>query len=709
VSDPLTRPSAEALLRELGDTPRLTVYLATAPGAGKTRRLIEDALRAQHSGKRVAIGWIETKGRPDLDALAAPLPRVPPRAVRIGSSEFFEFDYEAALAMRPQVLIVDELAHANLEGGAHAKRWQDALALREHGIGVIGALNIHHVESVAAAAESIIGFPVREIVPLSFLRAADQVVALDVSPEQIEARLRAGSVVRPEDVDRALAGALRPQNLRLLREMMLRTIDDLSVPILSPAKTSTALAIVTPEADAASFVRRTAAIAGALDLALEVTAAPGAAAGDLRRIAVENGADPVELAGFEWSKPQLSNVRASLVAVPCGALALKLATSPIVRDIFVVDPTPPEGRSDRASGFGPMAQAAGDLLRIGYGRLTVYLGSAAGSGKTYAMLDRAHQLKAAEVDAVAAFIETHGRAETDRLVEGLEVLPRKEIVAGGIRYGELDADAVLARRPAIAFIDELAHTNAPGSAHVKRFDDVLSILRAGISVMTTLNVQHLEGLSDAVYRLTGTRVRETLPDAILELADDVILIDTTPETLRERLRAGKIYPPDRVERALTHFFRTENLAALRELAIREVVHARSASRPPPPFAHLVLGVKARERDVGLIERCARLALRLEVDLDVVHVARSRDAADTRVVSALEEAARRVRARWQSIQHDDPARGLLRVAAADRATIAVEGARVKPRWPRIGTPFARRLLDAGARQLLILAPQSAEQT
>ena len=249
----------------------------------------------------------------------------------------------------------------------------------------------------------------------------------------------------------------------------------------------------------------------------------------------------------------------------------------------------------------------------------------------------------------------------------------------------------------------MAHTNAPGSSYAKRFDDVLGILRAGISVMTTLNVQHLEGLSDAVYRLTGQRVRETLPDAILELAGNVIFIDTTPQTLRERLRAGKIYPQDRIERALANFFRTENLAALRELAVREVVRARSDARRPAPFSHIVLGVKARERDVALIDRCARLALRLEVDLRVVHVARNRDAGGSRVVGALEEAARRARSPFDTVLGEDPARALLASAPAGSAIIAVEGARSAPRWHLFGIPFARRMLDAGAPQLLILAP------
>jgi K+-sensing histidine kinase KdpD len=322
VSDPIVRPSAEALLREFGAAPRLTVYLASAPGAGKTRRLIEDALRAAAEGKRVAVGWLETKGRPDLEALAAPLTRIPPRTVQRGGATFADFDFAGAVSVHPQLLVLDELAHANAAGGAHAKRWQDALALRDAGISVIGALNIQHVESVAAAAESIIGFPVHEIVPVSFLKAADQVTALDVSPEQIEARLRAGRIVQPDDVERALHGAFRPQTLRMLRELMLRTIDDLTVPAVSPAKTSTALALVTGDGDPASFVRRAAALANSLDLRLEVTPAPDTAFdGELALIAADNDAECVALDGFDWAKPKLGAIKATLVAVPRGALA----------------------------------------------------------------------------------------------------------------------------------------------------------------------------------------------------------------------------------------------------------------------------------------------------------------------------------------------------------------------------------------------------
>jgi two-component system sensor histidine kinase KdpD len=701
------RPSAEALLKDFGTAPRLTVYLASAPGAGKTRRLLDEAIRLQESGVNVALGWIETKGRPELDQLAARLPRVPPRRVKIGESTFEDFDFAAALELRPELLILDELAHANLEGGANDKRWQDALALREAGIAVSGALNIQHVETVAATAEGLIGFPVREIVPISFLRAADQVIALDVSTEQLESRLFAGKVVRTEDIDRARRGIFRPQTLQFLREMMLRTVDDLTIPEVTANRSSTALALATGEGDTAIFLRKSAGFAHALDLALADQRDVERDLAAVETISRELDAHVIPLQTFDIAKPRFADFKASLVTVPYGPLAERIASRPSERDVLIVDPSTYKiavARDDTL--FSRYTQTAADRLRIGYGRLTIYLGAAAGSGKTYAMLDRAHQMQDAGVDVVAAFIETHKRVDTERKVEGLTLLPRREAVCDGVKTSELDLERLLARKPAVALIDELAHTNAACDAHAKRYDDVLQVLRAGISVITTVNIQHLEGLNDAVFRLTGQKVRETIPDDILKLADDLILIDTTPETLRERLRAGKIYGPEKIEDALSHFFRSENLAALRELALREVVKARGTTRRPAPFSRFVVGVKARERDVELIERCARIALRLEIDLTVVHVAKTKEASETRVVAALEEVTRRVRARWRLAIDSDASTGLIEAASAEGVTtIALEGARARSRWPVGGIPFARRLLDAGTKQLLILAPPS----
>jgi two-component system sensor histidine kinase KdpD len=203
-------------------------------------------------------------------------------------------------------------------------------------------------------------------------------------------------------------------------------------------------------------------------------------------------------------------------------------------------------------------------------RLRIYIGAAPGVGKTYAMLREAHALRARGLDVVIGFIETYGRADTDAQLLGLEVIPRASIPYRGATMQEMDVAAILVRRPQIVVVDELAHTNVPGSRHQKRYEDVLDILDAGIHVMTAVNIQHLETLNDAVARVTGVRVRETVPDTFLDRADEVINVDVTVEELRTRLRQGKVYKADKVEQALGNFFRKGNLSTLRELALRAV-------------------------------------------------------------------------------------------------------------------------------------------
>jgi two-component system sensor histidine kinase KdpD len=689
------RPSAETLLAELGFQPRLTIYLASAPGAGKTHRLLSDANFQQRAGRRVAIGWVETKDRPDLEELARDLPRLPPRLFTSNGISVEDFDFAAAAASDYETIVLDELAHANPEGAAHGKRWQDALALRSAGKSVLGAFNIQHLETVAATAERIIGHPVREIIPLSFLKAADSVIALDVSSTVLESRLHNGRIVAGADIDRAAFGVFRRSTLDALRQLLLQTVDQLTVPVVSPAKVSTALAVVTGIADARAYLRRVGALAEVLDLAVEVAIADNADRASVEAAArgAADGAAVIELPE-RLASGDLERVRAAFVAVPCGEFAKKVLARPLDRTVFMADPARPPAPSVVDVARHPYGQSAGDRMRIGYGKLTIYLGSAAGSGKTYAMLDRAHDLVREGVDVAAALVETHGRLDTAARLVGLEVLPR-------LSNGELDRDAILRRRPAVVLIDELAHTNEPGSAFPKRFDDVIAVLRQGISVITTLNVQHLQGLGEAVERLTGTRVRETLPDSILELADDVIFIDVTPEVLRERLREGKIYPAARIDAALSHFFRTENLAALRELAVRELLHARRERRLAPPFARIVLGIRARERDLRLIERMAQLATRLSIELLVVHVR----APGAPIVPAfrmqLDEMVRKAHAHLEIVDHRDPAAALVGLAK-ELDVIAVESPRGRRRF--FSPPsFAKQLLQAGCREMLVLTP------
>jgi len=202
--------------------------------------------------------------------------------------------------------------------------------------------------------------------------------------------------------------------------------------------------------------------------------------------------------------------------------------------------------------------------------MRVYIGAAPGVGKTYQMLEDAHEMKERGIDVVIGLIETHGRADTEALIGDLEIIPRKKIEYKGKILEELDLEAIIRRRPQVVLVDELAHTNPPGMKNKKRYEDVLEILDAGISVVTAVNVQHIESLNDVVASITGVRVRETVPDWFFKRADEVVNVDVSVETLRTRLRQGKIYDIDRIEHALNNFFRKGNLSALRELALRQV-------------------------------------------------------------------------------------------------------------------------------------------
>jgi two-component system, OmpR family, sensor histidine kinase KdpD len=264
------------------------------------------------------------------------------------------------------------------------------------------------------------------------------------------------------------------------------------------------------------------------------------------------------------------------------------------------------------------------------GRYRILLGAAAGVGKTYRMLQEGHQANAEGVDVVIGYLEPHARPDTSALADGLEVVPRREVEHRGLGLTEMDVDAVVRRAPELALIDELAHTNAPGSGNAKRYEDIEDVLAAGIDVISTVNVQHLESLNDTIFELTGVRVRETFPDRVLDDADAVVLVDLTPEELQRRLEAGKVYPPERVDAALTNFFRHDRLAALRELALREVAEDVEARRHPSlldpdgerPLAERVLAlVTPQERSQRLMRRAWRSAQRLGADIDVLWVRR----------------------------------------------------------------------------------------
>ena len=341
------------------------------------------------------------------------------------------------------------------------------------------------------------------------------------------------------------------------------------------------------------------------------------------------------------------------------------------------------------------------------GRLKVYLGSAAGVGKTYRMLHEAHGLKERGVDVVLGFIETHGRAETAALIEGLEVVPRKTIEYRGVTVEEMDVDAVLARQPQVAIVDEVAHTNAPGSPHRKRFEDIEAIRAAGINVICAFNVQHLESLNDLIERVTAVKVRETVPDTFLKEADQVVNLDLSVEDLIDRLKSGKIYAPDKVPHALENFFTPEKLRSLRELALREV--AESVERAPalptgtPKPRHvsgrvMVCMSSFSPRAAAMLRRGSRFAGRLNTDWFVVYVETPAESPD-RIDSAAQrhlleniEKAKEMGAEVVRLKGKDPVAALLDFARSHNVAHIMIGRSRRPRWKRVVGDFVSRMVE-----------------
>jgi two-component system sensor histidine kinase KdpD len=328
-------------------------------------------------------------------------------------------------------------------------------------------------------------------------------------------------------------------------------------------------------------------------------------------------------------------------------------------------------------------------------RLRIYIGAAPGVGKTYAMLQEAHALRARGMDVVAGLVETYGRKDTDAQIRDLEMVPRRTMEYRGAVMEEMDVDAILVRRPQVCVVDELAHTNVPGSRNEKRYQDVLAFLDAGIDVMTAVNIQHLETLNDAVATVTGVRVRETVPDTFLDRADEVINVDVTVEELRNRLRQGKVYKPEKVEQALTSFFRKGNLNTLRELALRAVAdevgekaasyRAREGLEPALIPERVMVCMSSNALAPRVLRTGARIAGRLGARWYAVYVETPRerpdriDPGDSDALRQNTKLAESLGATVVRVKAERPAEGLIAFAQREGITHVIFGQSARSRW------------------------------
>jgi two-component system sensor histidine kinase KdpD len=338
------------------------------------------------------------------------------------------------------------------------------------------------------------------------------------------------------------------------------------------------------------------------------------------------------------------------------------------------------------------------------GRFKIFLGYAAGVGKTYQMLDAGQELRAKGVDVVIGYFEPHGRSDTIARTEGLEIIPRRQIEYRGTAFQEMDTEAILKRKPEVCLVDELAHTNVPGSERAKRWQDVQVILDAGVCVLSSLNIQHLESLNDQVWQMTGVRVRETLPDWVVDQADEIVVVDVTPRALRHRLERGVIYSREKAEKALDNFFAEHNLSALREIAMRHAAHEieeklsagdssscfpRLGEPPVPPAPSgrkecILICIDERPSAAVLIRRGRRVADYLRAECLAIYV--SPDSTLSHLSQDAREAvekhlgfARNLRIETQLVESDEVADGIVGFARERHATQIFMGRSPSKGW------------------------------
>lgn len=598
---------------------KFKILIGAASGTGKTYHMLREGQQLKASGIDVVICAVMTLKRPETAEQLEGLERIPSIRWMKDGMEKRDLPLDRLIDRSPEVVLVDGLAHRNREGARFKTRLEDILFLLKQGISVITTVNAYELAGTDEIALQRTGIRAEETVPPDTLDMADEVRLIDVAPETVLKRIEEG----------ALGGEVQPQirkrdNLAVLRELSLRLVaegvndslnrqrkaEGLSGP---SGATERILVSVQYHWNASIYIRRGQQIMRRLggDLYVVCFVKPGANLTkeqeafkrSIVKLCGKIGAEfqelpfpcrrklPIKLQEISTrlgvTRIVMGHSKQSrLQEVRKGSVINGLLRTLTYADLFLMaDRADTEGERImplRQKGQNPQGEPLKTFRRhspsdieqrkahLRRGTFKVYIGAAPGVGKTYTMLREGNLLRSKGVDVAVGLLETHGRKETIAQLGELEVIPRRKAAYRGTELEDMDSDAVISRRPEVVLIDEMAHTNIPGSKNSKRYEDILQILESGISVITTVNVQHLESLNDAVEQVTGVRVRETVPDDLLFRADEVELIDVTPQMLRQRLKEGKIYAAAKIDQAMNSFFRIGNLIALRELALREI-------------------------------------------------------------------------------------------------------------------------------------------
>ncbi|SFF20529.1 two-component system, OmpR family, sensor histidine kinase KdpD [Paenibacillus catalpae] len=687
------RKSPEELLQAITKLHhgKLKIYIGAVSGTGKTYHMLRDGRQLKKQGIDVVACAVSTMQRPETMEQLTEIERIPSIHWLKEGIEYKDLDLRAIKARNPEVLLVDRLAHRNRPEADYPSRLDDIKHLLECGISVMTTINVYELDGVCDLAFQLTGIEAEHTVPDDILEFADEVRLIDVTPETLLTRLNEGhlrNAKSPHLLRRDNLGKLRELALRLMAEDVNESLEHhrRNQGLIGPSGASErVLVTVQYHWNGSIHIRRGQQVAKRLNGELLVVSfvrdndALSKEAAAFKRSIVKLtqkiGADFEELAVPRLHRRLLSQ-HITEYAMSHGVTRIVLGHSKhtwlqellhgsiangILRlakpiDLFfVADRTDLEGERILPARHHAESQSTYKRLspdekkqtteRMKRGTFKVYIGAAPGVGKTYTMLREGNVLLRKGIDVVIGLLETHGRKDTIDQVGDLTSIPKAKIAYKDTLLEEMDVPAIIERFPEVVLIDELAHSNVPGSLNKKRYEDVRSILEAGISVISTVNVQHLESLNDAVEQITGVRVRETVPDSMLRLADEVELIDVSPRALQERMREGKIYAMGKVEQALGAFFQLGNLIALRELALREIADdvderleswERTDTLRGPWRRQEVIFVAITDLSQAdrLIRRGFRIAFRLKAQWHVMAVHSGKDAAIERRMKEL---------------------------------------------------------------------------
>ncbi len=676
----------------------LRVFLGATPGSGKTFAMLREAHDRRSQGEDVVVGFVETHGRKLTDQAIGNLEVLPRLQVEYHGRLMEEMDLDGVLARRPQVVLVDELAHTNVPGVRHDKRYQDVEEILEAGIDVITTVNVQHLESVKDLAEHITGIPVRETLPDQVLDNADEIQFIDISPEALRKRMRHGNVYAPEKIDTALANFFRPGNLAALREIALRLVAQTvgrARGAVRPAPQDVLVA-VSGSSSSGPLIRRASRLAHRFGGFCTVLVVKGRQDGEREAGTVKAKALAellqcgfIERAGKvtdtivdvardlavqhvvvgEASHPSM---RARLRR---GLIDRLISELPDVSVHVVARHAAPRGGPLTATDQRPDSDALLRALHASASRagLRVYLGYARGCGTTVAMLDEATRRHQRGTDVVVAAVKTDAHDRCEVALGNLEVLggPRSPAMRGLV-----DVDALLRRNPDVACLDDLAGLDTEGRPIT---ESVPRLLRAGMMLIGTLHLTDLRSTVDGMGAMLGTRPVHIVDDAFLDQVTELEIVDITPPMLDERLRRGEIVPASEAAQARAHAFRPEVLASLRELAFRILaehtdrrlvayMRDQGIEAPWEVKPRVMLCVPPRPGMEDVIAATATLAARLDGKMTAVTVRdRKRSEQEMQLLGAYAALTHQADGTFVTLYERDPASALARYARKILAT------------------------------------------